>query len=338
MHLRGFGWSSVIKRMSGLLLGLVTAAMLLWTSGMYAQREGAARVSVPEAQAYATAALQARIASERGMIEAGERQHFSEERMGYLWATLAVDYRKAGDFNAAEDAYIRALDLLKRNASSARNYAVALDNFAMLYLTYGRLEEAESYNSQAAKIRSGLGFPLDAARSEGHRAEIDLAKHKFKETEAEANHALQVFEAEHDAELLDVTSALNALAYARCMQKNCGQGMQDAVRSLDLARRHFGADSMPAAHALLAVGFARWKTGQIEEADRTMRTAIEMMRAHPGSERAQLLALAEYRDYLKQVHNPGDAEWAEKMTTEVRNHDSYCGTCINVRSLSNAMR
>lgn len=284
------------------------------------------------------ATIHERIDEVEHLIQTAPDQHLSDNSLGYLWAVLASDYRKTGDFSASERAYFKALDLLRRTPSSARNYATTLDNLAMLYLTYGRLDEAERYNKQASKIRSHLGIPLDEARGEENRSEIDLAKHRFKAAENEADRALQILEAQRDPNQLDIIAALNVLGFSHCLRRSCEQGMSDALRSFDIARSHYGSDSMPAAHALLAVGFARWKMGQLEEADSTMRSAIEMMRGQPDSERALLFALGEYRDYLVAVHRDVDAKWAAKLMVETQSHESYCPTCINVHALSNSMR
>ncbi|HMF52988.1 MAG TPA: hypothetical protein VK593_01465 [Edaphobacter sp.] len=211
-------------------------------------------------------ALGDRITRDLQQAQLAERQHLPDERIGYLWAVLASEYRRAGDFPASEDAYFKALSFFERSPSAARNYATALDNLAMLYLVYGWLDEAEKYNRRSAKIRSGLGYPLDEARSEQHMAEIDLARHKFKAADDEAAQALEAMVRLDDPEKLDMVSALNALTITQCSRKACVQGMEDAQRSLKLARSFFGEESAAVAHAMMAVGFAEWKLGKLDEA------------------------------------------------------------------------
>lgn len=280
------------------------------------------------------------ISQVRQTIQQAEQQHFADERIGYMWAVLAAKCRRSGDFSASEDAYFRALKLLDHSPSAARNYGTTLDNLAMLYLTYGRLDEAEQYNRQGAKIRNKLGLPLDEARSEQHRAEIDLARHRFKAVEDEAAHALEVMTRLDDPEKLDMISALNALAFARCSRKACTQGMEDAQHSLSLARNSFGEQSGPVAHALMAIGFAEWKQGRLDEADRTMRSSIQMMKAQEGVEsRGVMLAMLEYRNYLQGVHRYGEAEEImQEISLAMHQQTPVCATCVNVHTLLNAMR
>jgi tetratricopeptide (TPR) repeat protein len=280
------------------------------------------------------AIIQERIAKGLDQIKAASDQHLSDAHTGYLWARLAVDYRKAGNFEASESAYLKALPLLEREHPASRNYATTLDNFSMLYLTYGRIDDAERYNKKAAALRENMNYPLDRARSEQHKAEIDLAKHRFKEAESEAADALKVMQSLNDPDQLDLISASNALAFTRCMRGRCEQGMEDARRSLDIARNGFGTESLSYAHALLAVGFASWKLGRSDDANKEMRTAIEIIRSQPGSEnRSLVLALAEYRNYLKSVHRNYDADIVAKELTETRNGISLCATCVTVNSL-----
>ncbi|HMG02802.1 MAG TPA: tetratricopeptide repeat protein [Edaphobacter sp.] len=281
-----------------------------------------------------------RIAQDRQTIQQAEQQHRSDEMIGYLWAVLASEYRKAGDFAASEDAYFKAIPLLDHSPTAARNYATALDNLAVLYLIYGRVDEAEQYNRRSAKVRSGLGFPLDQARSEEHMAEINLARHKFKVAAEEATRALEVMTRLDDPEKRDVASALNALAFSHCSQKDCAQGMEYAQRSLNLTRSSFGEESAPVAHSLMAVGFAEWKLGRLNNAGETMRSAIQMLRIQEGGEsRGMLLAMLEYRNYLKGVHRDSEAkDIDQELALAMRQQTPVCATCVNVHTLSNAMR
>jgi tetratricopeptide (TPR) repeat protein len=287
-----------------------------------------------------SATLNELIARDRQSIQQAQQQHLADEHTGYLWAVLAAEYRKAGDFVMSEDAYFKAVKLLDHDPSAARNYATTLDNLSMLYLTYGRLEEAEQYNKKGARIRGGLGVPLDSARSEEHRAEIDLARHRFKAAENTALHALEVMTRLEDPEKSDILSALNVLTFSLCSQKKCLQGNGYAQRSLTLARSAFGEQSAPTGHSLMAVGFAQWKLGQLEDADRTMQSAIRILKTQQGVEsRSVVLAMLEYRNYLKGVHRDNDAEaMMQEISLTTHQQTLVCATCVNVHALSNAMR
>jgi tetratricopeptide (TPR) repeat protein len=292
-----------------------------------------------QTQQTSAAALADRIVQDRQAIQQAQQQHLSDERIGYQWAVLASEYRKAGNFAASEDAYFKAIPLLDHSPTAARNYATTLDNLGMLYLTYGRVDEAEQYNRRSAKIRSGLGNPLDEARSEQHMAEINLARHKFKDAREESTRALEVMTRLDDPEKLDVVSALNALAFTHCSLKDCAQGMEYAQRSLNLARSSFGEESAPLAHSLMAIGFAEWKLGRLDKAGETMRSAIQLIKAREGEEsRGLVLAMLEYRNYLKGVHRDSEAKDIDQELALVRQQLPVCAACVNVHALSNAMK
>lgn len=295
---------------------------------------------VSQAQQAISSGLKNQIESEVHLIQIATDEHLPNERIGYLWAVLAVDYRKAGDFTAAENAYMKSLALQRDIPSARRNYATTLDNLGTLYLVYGRLKEAERYNRMGARVREGLGYPLDLARSEEHLAEIDLAKHRFKQSESEAAEALEVMRAQNDQEPLDMIGALNALAFTHCLRGRCAEGMKAAGEAYDLAQRNFGAASMPAAHAKMAVGFASWKSGMRDDADRAMRSAIETMRAQEEpAGRSLLLALMEYRNYLKEERREVDAEVVEReLATAKLQLSNYCSACVNVGSFTGKTR
>ncbi|MDE1177383.1 MAG: tetratricopeptide repeat protein [Edaphobacter sp.] len=279
--------------------------------------------------------MQQEIESEIDVIGSATRQQLPAERIGYLWAVLASKYRKAGNFTSSEKAYLKSLELQRNTPSAARNYATTLDNFGMLYLVYGKLDEATRYNRMGEKVREGLGIPLELARSKEHLAEIDLARHRFKQAEMESMEALEVMRAVNDPEPLDRIAALNGLAFTHCLLRRCAEGLAAAQESVALAKSSFGADSMPAAHAMMALGFASWKGGRLQEAEPAMRSAIETMRAQPvPAGRSLLLALIEYQNYLTQSHRDEEADNVTKeLTTEKALLAKECASCVNVQSL-----
>ena len=82
-----------------------------------------------------------------------------------MWEQLALEYQISTEFLKAEDAYLRALHLLKTAPSARADYAFALDNLASLYMIYGRTDDAESARKQAIKVRQKLGNPAENGES-----------------------------------------------------------------------------------------------------------------------------------------------------------------------------
>lgn len=293
---------------------------------------------VPELLVVRPSSLQETIANEVQQIKSDTDQHRADDHLGFMWARLASDYRQAGDFVASEDAYLKALGLLDHGSTARRNYATTLDNFAMLYLSYQRFEDAEKYLKRALEVRKEVGIPLDQARTEQHMSEIDLFRRNYKEAENRAARALQTMLDQNDPNRLDIIAALNSLTYARCLRGRCEQGAQDALRSLDIARSAFGENSVGTACALLAVGFAEWRLGRLEAAEETMLKAVNMLKAYLGPDsKTVLLAMRQYRDYLKSVHRDTEADGIERdIASNARGPG--CKNCINVHSLSNSLK
>ena len=294
---------------------------------------------VKEPSGLTPSTLQETIANEMQEIKLDTEQHRSDNYLGFLWARLAANYRMAGDFATSESAYFKALGLLDHGPDARRNYATTLDNLSMLYFSYERFDDAEKYLKRALEVRKEVGLPLDQARTEQHMSEIDLVRHDYKEAENRAASALQTMLDQNDPNRLDIVAALNSLTYSRCMRGHCEQGALDALRSLDTARSAFGEDSVPTACALLAVGFAEWRLGRLEAADEAMRKAVNMMKAHlPADSNTVVLAMRQYRNYLRGVHRDREAENIERDLLAARSRETVCPNCINVRSLSNALR
>ena len=94
----------------------------------------------------------------------------------------------------AEDAYLRALHLLKNLPLARAEYAFTLDNLSSLYTIYGRLEDAESARKQAIKVRRKLGNPAEYGQSEVHLADIAIMRRQYKKAERLALQGLQTME------------------------------------------------------------------------------------------------------------------------------------------------
>ena len=59
----------------------------------------------------------------------------ADESFGYGWTNAGVAHRRAGDFEAAEDSHLKALEIDK-------NESAALTNLASLYVSWGLTEQA----------------------------------------------------------------------------------------------------------------------------------------------------------------------------------------------------
>jgi tetratricopeptide (TPR) repeat protein len=262
-----------------------------------------------------------RIEQERRMIEAGEKTGLGDSKLGYLWSTLATAYQDGSDGAHALSAFERALQLLGKDAKDRANYATTLDNLGSLYLQYGRVSEAEVVRRRALTIRKEIGDPMGIAHSEQHVAEVELAKHRFKEAEKGARAALAM-EAAAGSDPVNVSmelSALVTLTFAECMRSKPEDALQDAERAMKLVESAFPNDTVERAHVSMALGFAEWKAGNTVEAESRMQEGMRVLRERLGMRSPVLLAaMYEYSWFLKGTGRGEELEAVQKQIDAMR--------------------
>lgn len=282
--------------------------------------------------------LNDRVDQDLRLIKVAEHDHLPNSKLGYLWARLASDYAEQANFARAEDAYFHSLRLLKDTPEAQTNYATLLDNLGVFYLAYNRREEAENYLKEALALRKKQNDLTALGVSQLHLAELALADHKFKQAEQIAAEAHTNLTAAGDSGKKGLIGALVALTYARCSRDKCAEGLHNAEQAMDLTRLVYPSDSLPIGHMLMAIGFAKWKTGDTEEAEKMMVRGIQIITRQnaPGSPYPRN-ALAEYRSFLVAMHRSVDVKRIEDQLATMT--PQPCTNCtVSVYSLSNAMR
>jgi tetratricopeptide (TPR) repeat protein len=284
---------------------------------------------------------QERIAHDLQLIRIGEQQHLPPAQQGILWEQLALEYHVSTEFQKAEDAYLRALRLLMTVPSARKDYAFTLDNLSSLYLIYGRSDDAEIARKQAIKIRQKLGASADNAESEVHLADIAIVRHQFKKAERLALHGLRLMEASSNPPRAGLLSAFITLAYARCRQGHCQEGLMNAKQAVAFASRNFDSESAAQGFALETLGFAEWKSGSPQDGERTMLQSIRLLRTRLAPADPRLAgALLQYQSYLVEAHRTAEAqEIREQVSRMTSQAGVYCQGCaVSVYSLSSTLR
>jgi tetratricopeptide (TPR) repeat protein len=290
-------------------------------------------------QQMSTTELNDRINQDLRLIKVAEHDHLSNSKLGYLWGHLASDYAQQADFTRAEDAYFHSIRLLKDVPEAQVNYATLLDNLGVLYLAYNRKSEAHQYLMKAIVMRrqqdnkSKLGITLV------HLAELAISDHKFKDAENLATEAhASLITAEDDLGRKGFIGALVALTYARCSRNNCAEGLRNANQAMELAQIAYPSDSVPIGHVLMGLGFAKWKSGDSQEAEKMMLQGVHLITTLnvPGAQYSRN-ALSEYRTFLQAMHRSVDVKRIDDQLA--RTSPQPCAACtVNVNSMSNSMR
>jgi tetratricopeptide (TPR) repeat protein len=282
-----------------------------------------------------------RIAQDLEAIRIGEQQHLPPAKQAALWEQLALQYESGTEFLRAEDAYLRALRLLKTAPSAREAYAFTLDNLSSLYQIYGRLDDAESARKQAIKVRQKLCNPAETGQSEVHLADIALLRRQYKEAERIALQGLQVMQSSSNPPRAGVLSAFMYLTFAQCSRGHCGEGLMNAKRAVAFANKNFESESAASGFALESLGFAEWKSGASQDAEKTMLQALQILRTRLSATDLRLAgAMSQYGAYLVEAHRPAEAQEIDEEVTRInRQAGAYCQGCtVSVHSLSNTLR
>jgi tetratricopeptide (TPR) repeat protein len=291
-----------------------------------------------QAQQSSLTELNAQIDLNQRLIRVAEHDRLSDAKQASLWAQLASDYVQLADLVRAEDAYFHAIHLLENAPDSRANYATVLDNMGVLYLAYNRKNEAKVYLHRALTMRKALGDSMRLGVSQVHLAQVALADHKFKEAENRAAEAQANLTAVGDSGKTGLVAALIALTYARCSQNKCAEGLSNVEQAMELARVVYPSDTLPVGHILMAIGFAKWKSGDNQEAEKMMVQGIHIITTQnaPGAPYSRN-ALFEYRSFLEATHRPIDVKRVDDQIASMATQP--CANCtVSVYSLSNALR
>jgi tetratricopeptide (TPR) repeat protein len=284
---------------------------------------------------------QVRIDQTLELIRTADQNHLSQTPRAVLWKNLALNYHSASDFPKAEDAYNKALHLLKTAPSDRAEYASTLDDLASLYLTYGRLDDSESTMKQALKVRQKLGNPADLGVSEVHLSDIALVRHQYKKAERLAQRGLEGMESSSDPPKTGMLSAFITLTYALCSRGHCDEGLMNAKQAVDFAQKNSESGSVADGFALETLGFAEWKNGTKQDGEKAMLQALQILRTKLAPADPRLAgAMMQYRAYLLEANRQAEAqEIHEEVTRMTRQAGVFCQGCaVSVNSLSTTLR
>ncbi len=272
--------------------------------------------------------LEERIAHERALVRAGEHEGIDSLHMGRLWAMLASDYEDDGAYLQAEDAYNHALKLFEGSPDGAADYAIALDNLGSLYLVKGEFATATEIRKRSMRLRESGGDKLEIARGHAHLAEVAFARHSYKEAEEESAKAYQGMVEVKDPSAEDFVSDLVTLTYSSCVNHEYLDAVAHGTEALTRARAAFAVNSLQVGGAQVALGYAEWKTGKKDDADRDMREGIASLRAGMTPGHPYVLgALRQYSSFLEQTHHKREAKLIAEE--EKRLEVAPAGACSN---------
>ena len=123
-------------------------------------------------------------------IQSAVQQNASSEQLGTLWLTLADRYQDRFELEKAEDAYARAIRLL-RDTSPPSQYAESLHGMGNVYGASGRLKESRKFLTKSLYIYRSLNDEANIARLHVELGAELLAEYKYRKAETESTAALE---------------------------------------------------------------------------------------------------------------------------------------------------
>lgn len=278
-----------------------------------------------------------RIRMLQNSLRTAAQQHASPEQMGKLWHSLGVQYQNGFDYENAEDAYARAIHLL-RNTALKEEYADSLHSIADIYLMQGRLKEGRNNDAEALAIFEELGQTRNAALVRCTTAMRLLREHKFAEAEAQASAALTGLESLGARS--EVESAYLTRARAIAGEGRPAAALEDVGRARAMATKDLNSNSIDAVAILLVQGEIQMQGGMDAEGEQSLAEALKRARSMTGlppATQASLEASILDREAtsLRKAHHNDEAKVLEaQMKRAIATASSACNGCtVNVASL-----
>ncbi len=210
---------------------------------------------------------------------------------------LGVVLREKGRVQEAEPLFRGALAIYRSALGDEHpNVSAGLNNIGSLLTDMNQLDEAMDHLNQALAMRRRLLAPDDPAISMtlNNIARAKLQANDLVAAETCLAQSLEILRLTATPDSANTAIALDLQAQVRIEQHR----YEDAERSLldadDIWRRIRPAGGVPVARTRLQLGFILLQTGRLNEAERWLRQARDMLRAAVGDDHALSRRAREY--------------------------------------------
>ena len=233
---------------------------------------------------------------------------------GAAWLKLAILRQDAAQYHDSESAYRKAIALLRSKDPST--LADVLDHMGTMYVECGQLSKAEQLERKALATREAEHDLVGIGISHMHLSVLLLGKREVSSAEASAEIAVSLLvpEQTHTAVQTKATpeekmTALIDLSLARCARGGCAAAVPQLRRALGIAHANYAANSLPVGFLDFLLGYALWKSGDINSAEELMKNGTQELSTQLGwNHPTYLQALRQYRTFLDQAGNTTEAE------------------------------
>jgi len=249
-------------------------------------------------------------------------QQSVSSRDGETWFTLARLYQDVARYKDAEQAYSKALVLLKVQDPVA--LASAMDCMGTMYVAMGKYDKGEKRERKALTMREAQHDSLGVGLSWMHLGMLELGKHHASDAAMYAQWAVDRIVTKSGTEQNGATpeqkmTALIDLALALCAQGRGSLALISLTQAHEIAEANYPMKSFPVAYIDFLLGYAHWKSGELELAAEQMKNGTSSMYAQLGwGHPTFIAAMEQYAGFLKETRRRTEAAEVKQQIARVR--------------------
>lgn len=222
---------------------------------------------------------------------------------GSAWWKLAVMQQNMARYKDSARSYRRAISLLSRQRPAA--LADAIDDMGTMYAQQRRFSKAERLEQEALQLREKDNDRVGIGLSWMHLAMVSLGLHDLTNASTLAEMAVgRLVKERKEQSAVTPEEKMTALIYlsqVRCAQHNYAAALGYLAQAREVAVARYPPVSLPVAYIDYLLGYAHWRTGDMEIAAKQMKAGTTGMRAllswgHP----TYVEAMKQYKAFLRQ--------------------------------------
>jgi tetratricopeptide (TPR) repeat protein len=262
-------------------------------------------------------------------VRQGEATHEPDGSLAKVYVELASMYADLAMYPRAEEAMLRGIALLRRDAEPKQGeLASAIDDLAMLHVSMGDLNKGEKEGQQALQIRLKEGDRVAIGASYRQLSALYLKRREFKKSVEFGQKAMSAIGEDPRLNPDDWVAVRFTVARALCESDSCGRAIPLLQQGIEQAKLSYGENSLPVGMGEYQLGLTYWHDGATVDAARWLERGIALMKVelswgHP----TYISALREYAKFLRKY---GTEEAAVAVEREVRQADAK----VDVSTLS----
>jgi tetratricopeptide (TPR) repeat protein len=305
----------MIRILTGILLSAVMGAAAFGQSRPTPAPQQLAASPQPPDWLQDKAEVQRQIDLREAEVRTGEAAHADRERLAANYSALAFLYMDAGMGLKAEDAFQRAIALLKDGPQD--QLANEVEQLGVLQIGMGKFGRAEKDERQVLAIRQALRDPVGTALAESNIAGIYAAEKKFAKARDYAEKAYDALASRTDVSVPDRIGVSHTLGFALTGLRECDRGIGVLKDALEMARTKPGWGDASLGYSEYMLGIGYWHCQDRDHAAVWLERGTTDLSAEFGwSHATYVYAMKQYALFLRQDGQAGSAASAEAVVQQ----------------------